>query len=311
MPIFRLKRKWKKWKKQKSLNNMQIALITTRYTLDENLRLKEEAESMGHEFKIFDCKQLEYGIVGDNLEIPKLKDLQADLIIVRGVFDSVKSIAIYIKSLQKKGVKVFDNNFLDHRYSINKVADILKLATAGIPIPDSYHLHSFEEYFKAADKIGYPVICKLTRTGKGARVFKIDNRDELTAWVKETEERGTEPKSYMIQKFIDYEHDLRILIIGERMFCMKRIPGVGEFRANFSLGGSVELFNLDEAGKEMAFEALHAVDLSVGGVDMLIGKDGSRTILEVNHTAGFVGMEQATGQNIGKIWLEHAIASAI
>ncbi|BCX15038.1 MAG: hypothetical protein KatS3mg088_721 [Patescibacteria group bacterium] len=47
--------------------------------------------------------------------------------------------------------------------------------------------------------------------------------------------------------------------------------------------------------------------MSVGGVDILIGEDGSRYILEVNHTAGFVGMEKATGKNIGKIWLENAI----
>jgi glutathione synthase/RimK-type ligase-like ATP-grasp enzyme len=91
---------------------------------------------------------------------------------------------------------------------------------------------------------------------------------------------------------------------------MRRIPGEGEFRANFSLGGSVELFDLDEAGKKMAMKALKAVGLSIGGVDMLITEDNKRYILEVNHTAGFIGMELATSTNIGKIWVEHAIASA-
>ena len=47
---------------------------------------------------------------------------------------------------------------------------------------------------------------------------------------------------------------------------------------------------------------------------MLITKDkdgvAKRYILEVNHTAGFLGMEKATGENIGKIFVEHAIAQA-
>jgi glutathione synthase/RimK-type ligase-like ATP-grasp enzyme len=50
--------------------------------------------------------------------------------------------------------------------------------------------------------------------------------------------------------------------------------------------------------------------MSIGGVDILITGHNKRYILEVNHTAGFVGMEKATGENIAKIYLEHAIKEA-
>ena len=289
---------------------MNIALVTTRYTLEENKRIEEEIKALGHGFEIIDLKDFEYGVVNNKLEVPQLVAKNFDVVIIRGIFNSVKAISIYFKDLRKKGVKIFDNNFLEHRYSINKVADVLKLSLAGIPLPDSFHLHSYENYFKSAEKTGYPVICKLTRTGKGARVFKLNNPDELKNFITDLEEREVEPKSYMLQKFIDYEHDLRILFIGNNIFCMKRIPGEGEFRANFSLGGTVELFSLDGEGKKLAKEALSAVDMTVGGVDMLIAKDGQRYILEVNHTAGFIGMEKATGQNIAKLFVEHAIAEA-
>ena len=51
--------------------------------------------------------------------------------------------------------------------------------------------------------------------------------------------------------------------------------------------------------------------MSVGGVDILIDESGKRYILEVNHTAGFVGMEKATGKNIGRLYLEHALKYAV
>jgi len=91
---------------------------------------------------------------------------------------------------------------------------------------------------------------------------------------------------------------------------MRRIPAKNEFRANFSLGGSVELFDPQPKTIKLAHQALKAVDMTIAGVDVLITQDNKQYILEVNHTAGFVGMEKATGKNIAKIWLEHAIKTA-
>jgi len=85
---------------------------------------------------------------------------------------------------------------------------------------------------------------------------------------------------------------------------------MGDFRANFSLGGTVEPFLLTDADKKLSITALNAIGMSVGGVDILIDKMNNRYILEVNHTAGFVGMEKATNKNIGKIFVEHAFKNA-
>jgi len=91
---------------------------------------------------------------------------------------------------------------------------------------------------------------------------------------------------------------------------MERIPRPGDFRANFSLGGSVELFEPSNETIALAKKALQATGMSVGGVDVLITEDGRQYILEVNHNPGFEGMELATKENIAKIYLEHAIKEA-
>ena len=151
------------------------------------------------------------------------------------------------------------------------------------------------------------MIVKLTKTGKGAGIYKINDENALEEFISSRTEEGVEPSRYLLQEFIDYKYDLRVLIIGDRVFCMRRIPGEGEFRANFSLGGKVETFDLSKEDEELARRAMKAVDLEIAGVDLLITKDDKRYILEVNHTPGMLGMEEATGENITKIYLEYAI----
>ena len=289
---------------------MKITLITTLPKLTENRRIEEEIRALNHEFELIDLHEFSFEIKSGSLSISGLERLDTDLIIMRGIFNSIKAISVAINSLRDEGVVIFDNNFLEHRYSIDKVTDLLKLSTKGILVPDMVYVRDFEQYPDALAKLGYPVVVKSTRMGKGASVFKMESESDLAQFIDDAENEGKNAKSYIIQEFVPYKLDLRCLIIGENVFTMRRIPTEGEFRANFSLGGSVEVYDLDNEGKKLAIDALKAVDMSIGGVDILITEDNKRYILEVNHTAGFVGMELATNQNIGKLYVEHAIENA-
>ena len=289
---------------------MQKVILITTSELEENGRIRQEARKLGIDLKVVDFRCFEYSILDSKLKIANLDLSLDDIVVMRGIFRSQKPISAHIEALRKKGLKVFDNSFLEHKFSINKITDLIKLAHADIVVPDSFHLHEFHKYYEAAGKLGYPMILKLTRTGKGAGVYKIEDEAELKTFVRELESREVEAKTYLLQKFIDYQYDLRILIIGGNVFCMRRIPKEGEFRANFSLGGSVELFDLDDDGKKLARRAMEAVGLAIAGVDMLIDKTGKRYILEVNHTPGMLGMEEATGENITRMYLEYVIGNA-
>lgn len=289
---------------------MRIALLTTLPTLSENKRIATEVENLGHQFRLISLTDFRFVADQNGLVVGEIGEVDFDVAIVRGIFNSIKPIAVVINMLRSKGVKVFDNNLSNHLYSIDKVTDIAKLASSGISVPRTSYSHDFTDYPSLADKTNYPVIVKLTRSGKGAHVYKADDQDQLLKLISELEAKGKSAKSYIMQEFIDYEHDLRVLVIGGSVFAMKRIPRQGDFRANFSLGGTVELFDLESKDQELAIKALAAVDMSVGGVDILIDKKGNRFILEVNHTAGFVGMEEATKKNIGKIFVEHTLEQA-
>ncbi len=289
---------------------MRIALLTTLPELIENNRIKEEVENLGHDFRLIDLSQFNFYAEKDQVNVEGLEKNEIDTIIVRGVFNSIKPISVIINNLQKGGTRIFDNNFIEHKYAIDKVTDLIKLSYSGVEIPKTSYERNFEYFPKKAERIGYPVIVKSTRTGKGASIFKTDSKSQLLKLIEELKGEDKKAKSYIMQEFIPYKYDLRCLVIGEHVYTMRRIPAKGDFRANFSLGGKVEKYNLDSKGEALAIKALKTIDMSIGGVDILITREDKRYILEVNHTAGFVGMEKATGKNIGKVFVEHAIKNA-
>jgi RimK family alpha-L-glutamate ligase len=290
---------------------MKIALLTTLSGLVETSRIKEEIEKLGHEFVFVDLKGFAYTNFDGEVNLPEMKTLlECDVVIARGIFNSLKSIATLLGYLRSKGVKVFDNNISTHLYSIDKVVDIFKLSLAQVPVPNTVYARSFSEYPGHFDKIGFPLVIKATRMGKGAGVFKFDNKESAEEYINTLQKGEIQAKSLLIQSFIPYVHDLRVLVIGRTMYGMKRIPGEGEFRANFSLGGAVEPFPLTNEIKELAADAIKAVGLEVAGVDILIEENGKMCVLEVNHTPGFEGMEKATNENIGKVYVDYALSTA-
>jgi RimK family alpha-L-glutamate ligase len=291
---------------------MKITVVTTNYNAFalEIKRLKEESEKSGYNFSVLDLENFSFAIKDGKLDIDWLNGEISDIYILRGALHSQKLVSELLEYLRKKGAKIFDNNFLKHKYSINKVADLVKLTLAGILVPNTFFARSFDDFLKFGEEIGYPFIFKSGRAGKGRGVYKVDSREDFLKMIAGFNDEEKEAKSFLLQEYIPYKYDLRCLVIGDRTFTMRRIPKEGDFRANFSLGGSVELFDLDDKGKDLAKRALKAVDLEVGGVDILIDENDKRYVLEVNHNPGFVGMEKATGENIAKIYLDFSISRA-
>lgn len=288
---------------------MKILLLTN-FDAIENERLETEARALGHEFTIFNPRGNNPSIENGRLIIQGITDKKVDLVIARGILLAIKEIAAILTHLRNTGTQVFDNNLLGLNYSINKVTDLMKLALADVPVPNTRHSHDYNHFVALASELKYPIIVKPTSTGKGVGVEKLKNENELFEFTGKSIKAEKPAKRFVLQEFIPYRLDLRLLIIGDDVFCMRRIPRPGDFRANFSLGGTVEIHKPSEETIALAKKALNAIGMSVGGVDILITPDNRQYVLEVNHNPGFQGMELATKENIAKIYLEHAIKSA-
>lgn len=291
---------------------MKIGLMTT-FTADEPevsaIRIKEEAERSGHQLDYIDLAEFNAHVTETGFVVHEYKN-KYDLIIARGIFTNQKPIASFLNTIRSSGIPIFDNQFIQHKYLIDKISDMFQLAHNNIVTPETIYELGFESYRTLTQEIEYPCVFKNIKKSQGDGVYKLDTKAELVDLLNKLESEGEQAKKYILQKYIDYKYDLRVLVIGEKHFVMRRIPPDGDFRANYSIGASVEPFELDLDGHELANKAMKAINITVAGVDILIDSSGKKYVLEVNHTPGFTGMEKALSENITTHYLNHAIKSA-
>jgi RimK family alpha-L-glutamate ligase len=228
-----------------------------------------------------------------------------DLVVIRGGFSDVVTTLEIIKYCLASDIKIFDNNLHLDRYMINKKADIIKFANAGIKIPRTKFYSNVNEV--QSGELAFPVIIKTIGTGQGKNVSMAHNFDEVLGIVESLGDRLTK---LIFQEFIDYEKDIRLFVLGDEVVgAMRRIPKDGEFRANFSLGGDVEIFDAPEEMKTLAIKAARACNLEMSGVDVLIDKNGGYWILEANRTPGLAGISQALGIDVAERLVEFILST--
>ncbi|TDJ04050.1 MAG: RimK family alpha-L-glutamate ligase, partial [Deltaproteobacteria bacterium] len=107
-------------------------------------------------------------------------------------------------------------------------------------------------------------------------------------------------KVFLIQEFIKSSRgrDLRVFTIGHRaVACVERIGPRGDFRANFSLGGSVKAYPMSAVIEELAIKTVRALGLEIGGIDLLFEGDKFR-VCEANFSPGFESIEKCFNLDI-------------
>lgn len=232
-----------------------------------------------------------------------------DVLLVREVFLYAKysiNIITYMKNL---GKVVVDNNLSVIKHTMNKIVDGQKLSQAGLPFPKTIYAPTYKGYMSLMDKIqkeiGYPLLLKHKAAGKGSSIFKMNDRLDLENKLADLNEDKAVGR-YYIQQMVDLKSDYRILVIGDKVVgAMQRIPKKGEFRANFSLGGSVKPVELTDEMKDLAERAAKATGANFGGVDIIYTTDNKPYLLEVNRTPGFQGFMTAHGIDIPKLFVEY------
>ncbi|MCY4729083.1 RimK family alpha-L-glutamate ligase [Natronomonas gomsonensis] len=192
--------------------------------------------------------------------------------------------------------------------AIHKFATGTALAEAGIQVPDALLALSGDTLNDRREKFGDEVVYKTAIGTHGGGTWKLDTDDPVNPMV------GS--RQAFLQELIEHDekrhHDLRIYTVGGRVVgAMNRYAPEGEWRTNVALGGAVEdaTDDLPEEVVTIAERATDVVGLDYAGVDIVQGEDGYY-VLEVNPTAGFKGLFEATGRSpaphIARLAIERA-----
>ncbi|QLD87790.1 RimK family alpha-L-glutamate ligase [Natronomonas salina] len=192
--------------------------------------------------------------------------------------------------------------------AMHKFATGTALAEAGLPVPDALLALSSDTLNSRRERFGDEVVYKTAIGTHGGGTWKLDTDDSVNPMV------GS--RQAFLQELIEHDeqrhHDLRVYVVGQRVVgAMNRYAPEGEWRTNVALGGSVEdaTEGLDQEVIDIAERASDVVGLDYAGVDVVEGEDGYH-VLEVNPTAGFKGLFEATGRSpaphIARLAIERA-----
>src|SRR5262245_16503763 len=111
-----------------------------------------------------------------------------------------------------------------------------------------------------------------------------------------------------LQEFIPHEgHDIRLLIIGDRVLGMRRHNKL-DWRTNISRGATAEAFTPDDRLIDIARRAAGAVHAPLAGVDLLPGNDSRLYTIEVNAVPGRRGLAKALNLDVARLVLDFVAA---
>jgi ribosomal protein S6--L-glutamate ligase len=214
-----------------------------------------------------------------------------------------------VKHFESMGVFVLSGSkgILESR---DKMRSLQILSESGIRIPATTLSRGSKQLKVALDKVGStPAVLKVLRGTQGVGVMLLHTENSLNS-VLDTFHALEE--DVILQEFLKEGSgkDYRIFVIGKQVVAamMRRAPK-GEFRSNIHRGGKGFLVSVPRSYKNVAIKAVDAFKLGIAGVDIMDGPNGP-TLLEVNSSPGFEGIEKATGKNIASQILKFVVSES-
>ena len=192
--------------------------------------------------------------------------------------------------------------------TIHKYRAAAKLAAAGLPVPDAYFGRSPRTVEAWPEHLPGDAVHKHTVGTNGRLMSVVSPGDPVSPMIAN--------RRAFLQEFLDCSDDrpsdVRVYVVGDTVVgAMRRHAPEDDWRTNVALGGDVEDVT-DGLGREprrLATEATAVLDLDLAGVDLL-SVDDDWYILELNATAGFKGLFDATGvsmaPHIARLAIERA-----
>jgi RimK family alpha-L-glutamate ligase len=245
------------------------------------------------------------GVAG-SLSIDTSAILDADAVLARFIPNGSLDQIIYrvdaLHWIEKRGVPVMNSPRAIER-SVDKFYSTALLQEAGLPTPETLVCEGAAQAMAAVLEMG-DVIIKPIFGSMGQGLVRVSDPDVAFRVLRPLEQIRA---VFYVQRAIDHDgRDVRVFVVGgEVLGAIERQAPAGEWRTNVSRGGSARPFELPSAWEQLAIRAAAAVGADYAGVDLLLSRDGTVYVLEVNGIPGWRGLQGATGLDVAGAIVEH------
>ena len=179
--------------------------------------------------------------------------------------------------------------------AIDKYLSAARLAASGLPVPRCRVAQGIEAADQARAELGGDCAVKPIFGSRGRGIFRVRSREQVAA----IDPAPAADRLYLLQEFVPHDGwDVRVLLVGQRVFSMRRRAKPGDWRTNVALGGTPEPFAPPADWVELAIRAARCLETDVAGVDLLPTADGRVLVLEVNGVPGWRALEATTGDDV-------------
>ena len=287
---------------------MRLLLLSARPDLRTNTRFAEAANDLGIDLELVDGITASASLIDGNLK-PLGVEIDRELpdaVLARVGNWRPESLLAVLEAFVACGVAT-PNPPAAIRMGRDHWATTMALTVAGLPVPPTLAGADPEALAaEAVRSLGLPAVVKQRRSRMGVGVIRCATRDHLEAILDSLWRIGDE---IVVQRWLaGGEHSLRLMVVGGSVVAAARFSAAkGEWRSNSARGGSAEAHDASPDEKRLAVAAAAALGLGHCGVD-LVGSEAGPVILEINPTPGFLRLEEATGIDVARALVEHAVA---
>jgi RimK family alpha-L-glutamate ligase len=187
--------------------------------------------------------------------------------------------------------------------SVDKFYASALLQESGLPTPETVVCEGTSDAMDAVRKMG-DVVVKPLFGSMGHGMVRVNDPDVAFRVFRSLEQVRS---VFYVQQAIEHEGcDVRVFVVGQRVLgAIERRAPDGQWRTNFTRGGSVRPFDLPKGWEQLALRAAAAIGADYAGVDLLPSREGQVFVLEVNGIPGWQGLQQATGLDVAGAIVEH------
>ena len=221
--------------------------------------------------------------------INKVKDLDFALLALHGKFGEDGTVQSVLQTLD---IPYSGCGPLTSALCMDKDLTKTVLEANGIRTARWLNVKSVEEIdYEAIENIGYPVFIKPTNGGSSVATFKIYDKEKVQEAVEEGLKWDTE---VMIEEFIE-GNEITCPVFDNKLFPVIAIKPKSDFfdyTQKYSENGADEVLveleeDLYKEVKEMALKTYKVLKCEVySRIDMIVNKEGTPYILEVNTLPG-------------------------
>lgn len=288
---------------------MHMGILSVRdETYHPNRRLMAAAVEMGHRISLIHTRDCLSCIQGDQ---PRVRLPQTDFpdVLLPRVGATINDYALsVVKHFSISGCRVV-NGFESILLARNKFMGLQHLAKQGISVPDTCLVVTQGGFERSVERLGgYPVVAKMPSSRQGNGVVLVESQG-TSSFVMNNLQDNT--RGILVQKYIPPEGrtDIRAFVLGDRVLgAMALKPNPGDFRTNIHITGQGQTLALTPSLSKLAVKSSNALGLEISGCDIILQKNGSPQVIEVNYSPGFRGLEHATGMDIAKQIIHYVTA---